>query len=156
MIGDNGTQYGVVSLRSAFDIAEQEELDLVEVSPNAQPPVVKLIDYGKYRYQVQKKAQEAKKKQVVVNLKEIKLRPNIEKHDLDVKLKKIGEFLDDGDKVKMFMQFRGREMAHFALGKEKFQSILDQIEALGGAVEGEMKVMGNRILAMIIPAKKVK
>ncbi len=155
LIGNDGKQYGIISINAAFDIAEEEGLDLVEVSPGAKPPVVKLIDYGKYRYQMQKKANEAKKKQVVINIKEIKLRPNIEKHDLEVKLKKVEQFLGQGDKVKMLMQFRGREMAHFDIGFEKFKSILGTIqEEMGGVVESDPKPMGNRIIAMVTPAKK--
>lgn len=139
----------------ALVIAEDRGLDLVEVSPNANPPVVKLIDYGKFKYQQQKKANEAKKKQAVVQLKEIKLRPNIEKHDLETKLKKIFGFLDEGDKVKLLMQFRGREMAHKDLGLEKFNSIIDMIVADSGAlVESSPKLMGSRVIAMLAPQKK--
>jgi len=132
-------------------------LDLVEVSPGANPPVVKLIDFGKFKYQMQKKAAEAKKKQAVTELKEIKFRPNIEQHDLEVKLKKIYEFLEDGDKVKLLLQFRGREMAHKELGFDKFNAIISMIkEASGATVESEPKLMGNRITAMVAPTKKTK
>jgi translation initiation factor IF-3 len=132
-------------------------LDLVEVSPGANPPVVKLIDFGKFKYQMQKKAAEAKKKQAVTELKEIKFRPNIEQHDLEVKLKKIYEFLEDGDKVKLLLQFRGREMAHKELGFDKFNAIIGMIkEASGATVESDPKLMGNRITAMVAPTKKTK
>lgn len=155
LIGDDGTQYGVVSIARAREISDETGLDLVEVSPNAKPPVVKLIDYGKYKYQIQKKASEAKKKQVVVNLKEVKFRPNIEKHDLEVKLKNTKKFLDQGDKVKMLMQFRGREMAHKELGLGKFDEIIKTaVEDMGAVVESPVKMMGNRAIAMIAPSKK--
>lgn len=137
-------------------MANEQGVDLVEISPTASPPVVKLIDFGKYRYQLQKKANEAKKKQAVVEVKEIKIRPNIEKHDLEVKLKKIGEFLEEGDKVKVLMQFRGREMAYFATGLQKFRVILESIVEIGGAIESGPDAMGNRIIAMIGPTKKAK
>lgn len=115
---------------------------------------MKVIDYGKYKYQQQKKASEAKKKQVTVQLKEIKLRPNIEKHDLEVKLKKIYQFLDQGDKVKLLMQFRGREMAHKEIGLEKFDSIIQTIVERGAQIESPAKMMGYRSIAMLGPDKK--
>ncbi len=136
-------------------MAEEKLLDLVEVSPTAKPPVVKLIDFGKYKYQIQKKASEAKKKQVVVQLKEIQFRPNIEKHDLEVKVKLIEKFLEHGDKVKVSMQFRGREMAYRDAGFEKFKGIIDGIIAEGYALlESDPKFMGNRVLAMLASTKK--
>jgi translation initiation factor IF-3 len=128
---------------------------LVEVSPNASPPVVKLIDYGKFKYQQQKKAAEAKKKQVVINVKEVKFRPNIEKHDLEVKLKNTFKFLGQGDKVKMLMQFRGREMAHKEIGLSKFEDIIKHVvEEAEAVVESPMKMMGNRAIAMLAPQRK--
>lgn len=154
LIGDDGNQYGVVSIHEARRISEDTGLDLIEVSPAAKPPVVKLMDYGKYKYQMQKKANEAKKKQATVSIKEIKFRPNIDTHDLEVKLKKAKEFLDEGDKIKLLMQFRGREMAHVDIGKEKFQNILERIIEMGAVVESNQKMMGNRILAMVGPSKK--
>lgn len=144
----------MVTLAQAKIIAESEGLDLIEISPNAKPPVVKLMDYGKYKYQVQKRAAEAKKKQVVIDVKEVKFRPNIEKHDLDVKMKNIDKFLDQGDKVKLLMQFRGREMAHKDIGLGKFNEILKQIAEKGAVVESAPKFMGNRVIAMIAPGKK--
>lgn len=136
-------------------MANEAGLDLVEVSPNAKPPVVKLIDYGKFKYQAQKKAAEAKKKQVTISLKEVKFRPAIDVHDLEVKLKNVYRFLDGGDKVKMLMQFRGREMAHKEIGLGKFREIIktvvDESEAV---VESHMRMMGNRAIAMLAPKKK--
>lgn len=144
----------VVSLQEGLRIAQEAGLDLVEVSPNARPPVVKLIDYGKYKYQAQKKANENKKKTATVSLKEIQFRPNIEAHDLGVKLKKAEKFLGDGDKVKMIMQFRGREMAHKHIGKAKFDEIIGRVLEFGGVVESAAKMTGNRIIAIICPEKK--
>lgn len=156
LIGDDGTQYGVVGIEEARRIASDQGLDLVEVSPTAKPPVVKLIDYGKFKYEQQKKANEAKKKTAVIQLKEIQFRPNIEKHDLETKLKRAEKFLDQNDKVKLVMQFRGREMAYRDAGMEKFQSIIQQVSEFGAQVEAEPKMMGNRIIAIMAPIKKGK
>lgn len=155
LIGDDGTQYGVLAIDKAKEVADEQGLDLVEVSPNAKPPVVKLIDYGKFKYQQQKKAAEAKKKQVTIALKEVKFRPAIDTHDLEVKLKNVYRFLNGGDKVKMLMQFRGREMAHKEIGLGKFREIIDTVvEEAGAVVESPVKMMGNRAIAMIAPPKK--
>ncbi len=154
MVGEDGHQYGVVSISEAGRISEDVGLDLVEVSPNAKPPVVKLIDYGKYKYQIQKKANEAKKKAATTVVKELQFKPNIEKHDLDVKLRKAKEFLDQGDKIKMMMRFRGREMANAHIGRAKFNEIIKMVAELGGAVESAPKMMGNRIITLISPDKK--
>jgi translation initiation factor IF-3 len=135
LLGDDGTAYGVVSMSEARRISDEQGLDLVEVSPTAKPPVVKLIDFGKYKYELQKKAQEAKKKQVVVQLKEIQVKPNIEANDLKTKLNHCAKFLDQGDKIKISMQFRGREMAYRDAGMEKFKGIIAQIEAMGAVIE---------------------
>lgn len=113
------------------------------------------MDYGKYKYQLQKKASEAKKKQAVIEVKEVKFRPNIEKHDLDVKMKRIHKFLDAGDKVKLLMQFRGREMAHKEIGLGKFDEIINTVvEEKGAVVESRAKFMGNRVIALIASSKK--
>ncbi|MDB9786766.1 translation initiation factor IF-3 [Bacteriovoracaceae bacterium] len=154
LIAGDGDAHGIVDIREARRIAEQSNLDLVEVSPNASPPVVKIIDYGKYKYDVQKKTTEAKKKQVIVHLKEIQFRPNIEKHDLDVKLKRVEKFLGQGDKVRLVMQFRGREIAYKKAGLEKFNAIIDQVLSFGGVVESGPKFMGSRILSIVCPIKK--
>lgn len=155
MIDDQGGQVGVVSMPEAFRMAREKGLDLVEISPTATPPVVKIIDYGKYKYELQKKAAEAKKKQIVADLKEIQLRPNIDEHDLATKLKKVDQFLLEGDKVKLVMQFKGREMAYAETGMKKFRSILETIFQLGGVVEAEPKMMGNRIISILNPDKAV-
>lgn len=141
-------------MSEARRISDEHGLDLVEVSPTATPPVVKLIDFGKYKYELQKKAQEAKKKQIVVQLKEIQIKPNIEAHDLQTKLNHCAKFLDQGDKIKMSMQFRGREMAYKDAGMEKFKGIIAQVEAMGAVIESEPKMMGNRIIVILASIKK--
>ncbi|MBL7666167.1 MAG: translation initiation factor IF-3 [Bacteriovoracaceae bacterium] len=156
LVGDDGHAYGVVTMEQAKIIAREAGLDLVEVSPAAKPPVVKLIDYGKFKYQMQKKASEAKKKQTVVDIKEIKLRPTIDTHDLEVKMKKAYSFLDDGDKVKLLMQFRGRELAHKDIGLERFNSIIKQICEYGAEIDQPAKFMGSRIAVMLSPSAKKK
>ncbi len=137
-------------------IAEDRGLDLVEVAPMAKPPVVKIIDYGKFKYEQQKKAAEAKKKQVTVQLKEIQFRPNIETHDLETKLKRAEKFITQGDKVKMVMQFRGREMAYKDQGLDKFKHIITNVEELGAIIESPMKMMGNRAITILAPSKKTQ
>ena len=153
-MGDDGHQYGVVSMSEARRISDEAGLDLVEVSPTAQPPVVKLIDFGKYKYELQKKAQEAKKKQVVIQLKEVQLKPNIDIGDLNTKLNHCAKFIEQGDKIKITMQFRGREMSYRDAGMEKFKGIIAQIVEMGALVEAEPKMMGNRIIAILASTKK--
>ncbi len=155
MISDEGEQFGVVTMHEARRIAEEKGLDLIEVSPGAVPPVVKLINYGKYKYAMQKKASEAKKKQVVVQLKEIQIGPNIGEHDLETKLKKVEGFFDDGDKVKLVMMFRGREMAYKDAGMLKFKDILKTVVDMGGVADSEPGFMGNRIIVIVTPDKKL-
>jgi translation initiation factor IF-3 len=154
LLGDDGTQYGVVSMSEARRISDEHGLDLVEVSPTAQPPVVKLIDFGKYKYELQKKAQEAKKKQIVIQLKEIQLKPNIDIGDLNTKLNHCQKFIEQGDKIKIVMQFRGREMSYRDAGMEKFKTIMAQIVEMGAVVEADPKMMGNRIIAILASTKK--
>ena len=144
----------MVSIDQAFQISKDVGLDLVEVSPNANPPVVKLIDYGKFKYQEQKRQSESKKKQVTIQLKEIQFRPNIEKHDLEVKLMRAKKFLEKGDKIKMIMQFRGREMAYREQGLEKFKGIIAMVLEFGAQLEADPKIMGNRIITIVAPDKK--
>ena len=141
-------------MSEARRISDEQGLDLVEVSPTAKPPVVKLIDFGKYKYELEKKAQEAKKKQIVVQLKEIQIKPNIEANDLKTKLNHCAKFLDQGDKIKMSMQFRGREMAYRDAGMEKFKAIIAQVIEMGAVIESEPKLMGNRIIAILASIKK--
>jgi translation initiation factor IF-3 len=155
LLGDDGTQYGIVTIHRARELAQEQGLDLVEVSPTAKPPVVKLIDYGKFKYDAQKKASEAKKKQIVIQIKEIQFRPNIEAHDIDTKLNQADKFLHQGDKIKLVMQFRGRENAYKEAGQEKFKGIVERILQMGAIIEAEAKLMGNRIIAVVAPDKKI-
>ncbi len=148
LIGADGEMIGVVSVRDGLKAAEEAGLDLVEISPGAVPPVCKVLDYGKYKYQVQKKQQEAKKKQKIIQIKEIKLRPAIDQHDLEIKLKAVEKFLDEGDKVKFTLRFRGREMAHQQLGLR----VLTQIrEKLGDKirVEHEPSFEGRQVVMVV-------
>ncbi len=143
---------GVMQVRDAINRAKDYGLDLVEVSPNANPPVCKIQDFGKYKYEQQKKKAEAKKKQKVVELKEIKLRPNIDKHDLEIKLKHVQEFLSEGNKVKFTLRFRGREMAHLELGNQ----LMEKVKTfLGDAakVEFHPKMEGRQMIMIVIPNK---
>ena len=138
--------------RDAMRMAEQVGLDLVEISPNASPPVCKIMDFGKFKYEQQKKAAEAKKKQKVIEVKEVKFRPNIDEHDYDVKMRNVSRFLEDGDKVKVTLRFRGREMAHQDLGREVLQRIAKDTEGLG-KVESMPKMEGRQMIMVIGPAK---
>ena len=119
---------GILTIDDALRKADEFGLDLVELQPNAEPPVVKILDYGKYKYQAQKRASEARKKQKVIEVKEIKLRPNIDSHDYDVKMRSVRKFLEAGDKVKITLRFRGREMAHVELGSQLLQRVREDIE----------------------------
>ncbi|CAO3382771.1 Translation initiation factor 3 [Azospirillum argentinense] len=139
---------GVVSLRDAFDAAVEAELDLVEVAPQAEPPVCKILDYGRFRFEEQKKANEARKKQKIIEIKELKLRPNIDDHDYDVKMRAARRFLEEGDKVKMTMRFRGREMAHQDLGMNVLIRVRDQFEDI--AKVEQMPRMEGRMMVMVI------
>jgi len=130
LIDDRGEMLGVMSAREALIRAYDVGLDLVEISPNAVPPVCKILDYGKYKYEQQKKANEARKKQKVVEIKEIKVRPNIDDHDYDVKMKQMKNFIGEGDKVKVTLRFRGREMAHQELGVKVLERIRNDLNEL--------------------------
>tara|TARA_B100001142_G_scaffold229451_1_gene227525 strand:+ start:653 stop:1087 length:435 start_codon:yes stop_codon:yes gene_type:complete len=142
---------GVVSKEEGLDIAVDAGLDLVEISPNADPPVCKVLDYGKYKYEAQKKANEARKKQKVIEVKEIKMRPGIDEHDYQVKLRSVQRFLGDGDKVKMTIRFRGREMAHQELGKKVLDRVCDDMVEVA-KVEQFPKSEG-RLMTMVIAPK---
>lgn len=142
---------GVMSAREAIALAEESGLDLVEISPNAEPPVCKVLDYGKYKYEMQKKAAEARKKQKVIELKEIKLRPTIENHDFTIKMKSAIAFLQEGDKVKVTMRFRGREMAHQEIAHKVFTRVRAELEPFG-KVESEPGFEGRQMI-MIMSAK---
>lgn len=139
-----------MSVSKALKIAEEAGLDLVEVSPNAAPPVCKVLDYGKYKYEQQKKASEARKKQKVVDIKEIKVRPGIETHDYNVKMKNARRFLEGGDKVKVTMRFRGREMAHQGIGLEVLVRMKEELLELA-KVELEPKLEGRQMIMILAP-----
>ncbi len=141
---------GTVDTDSALAMAEEEGLDLVEVSPNADPPVCKILDYGKLKYQEQKKASEARKRQKTVDVKEIKMRPNIDTHDYDVKMRNVVKFLEGGDKVKVTMRFRGREMAHQELGMDVLNRVRDDVEELS-KVEAMPKMEGRQMIMVLAP-----
>ncbi len=141
---------GVVSLRDALIAAEDAGLDLVEVSPNADPPVCKILDYGKYKYEAQKKANEARKKQKIIEVKEIKLRPNIDEHDYEIKMKAMRRFLEEGDKVKVTMRFRGREMAHQDIGMAVLVKVREALDDLG-KVEQMPKLEGKQMIMVLAP-----
>ena len=150
LIDANGENIGVVPIRQAIMMAEEANLDLVEVSPDARPPVAKILDYGKFKYQEQKKANEARKKQRIIEIKEIKMRPMIDDHDYDVKMKAIRRFFEEGDKVKITLRFRGREMAHQELG----QQLLDRVKKDTGEiakVESEPRFEGRQIVMVLAP-----
>lgn len=150
LIGSDGENVGVVSLRDALDRAYMAGLDLIEISPNADPPVCKILNYGKFKYENQKKRNEAKKKQKVIEVKEIKLRPNIEDHDYDVKMRSMRRFLDEGDKVKVTLRFRGREMAHQDLGITVLDRVRDGLSDMG-KVEQVPKMEGRQMVMVIAP-----
>ena len=150
VIGSDGKNLGTVKTREAIDMAKQEGLDLIEISPNANPPVCKIIDVGKYKYELQKKANKAKRKQKVINLKEIKLRPVTEIHDYNFKIKNAQRFLTKGDKVKFTVMFRGREMQHTDLGHQLMKRIISDTNKLG-KVEIPPKFEGRQIIMIIQP-----
>ena len=141
---------GVVSVQEGLDQAAAAGLDLVEVSPNAEPPVCKILDYGKYKYVEQKKRNEAKKKQKVIEIKEIKMRPGIDVHDYDVKLRNARRFLEDGDKVKLTIRFRGREMAHQDLGMNVLERVREDLDEIS-KVEQYPKMEGRAMIMVIAP-----
>tara|TARA_Y100000590_G_scaffold433678_1_gene550997 strand:+ start:556 stop:1101 length:546 start_codon:yes stop_codon:yes gene_type:complete len=150
VIASDGKNLGTLALQEAISIAKEEGLDLIEISPNANPPVCKIIDIGKYKYDLQKKANKAKKKQKVINLKEIKLRPVTETHDYNFKIKNAQRFLTKGDKVKFTVQFRGREMQHTDLGHQLMERIINDTSSLG-KVEVSPKFEGRQIIMVVQP-----
>lgn len=150
LVDQNGNMVGVVSTNEALRMAENAGLDLVEVSPAASPPVCKILDYGKYKYEVQKKAHEARRKQKVIQVKEIKLRPTIDKHDLDIKMRHVLEFLQDGDKVRISMRFRGREMDHVEIGRQVLDRVQEQLKD-AAKIEQPAKMEGKQIVMLVGP-----
>jgi translation initiation factor IF-3 len=154
VIGPEGEQLGILSRMEALDIAREHDMDLVEVAPNAEPPVAKILDYGKFKYQQEKKQKESKKKTHTVTVKEVKLRPKIGKNDLEIKKKHAMEFIEEGNKVKFTMQFRGREMAYTELGKKILDQLIIDFTDLAIA-EAEPKIEG-RSMSLIFGPKKNK
>ena len=150
VIGSEGNNLGVMQLKQAIQMAKDEGLDLIEISPNANPPVCKIMDIGKYKYDLQKKANQAKKKQKVVSLKEIKLRPGTEIHDYNFKIKNAKKFITKGDKVKFTVKFKGREMQHVELGKDLMKRIIEDTKDIG-KVETHPKFEGRQMIMIIQP-----
>ena len=148
LIDQDGEMQGVMTARDAWLRAQSVGLDLLEISPNAEPPVVKILDFGKYKYEQQKKKNEAKKKQKVIEIKEIKVRPNIDENDYQVKMRAMKSFIEEGDKVKVTLRFRGREMAHQEIGVRVLERIRDEMDPLS-KVE-QMPRMENRQMVMVL------
>ncbi|HEY1723499.1 MAG TPA: translation initiation factor IF-3 [Magnetospirillaceae bacterium] len=150
LIDADGEMVGVVSIREGLDMAAEVGLDLVEVSPTADPPVCKILDFGKYKYEIQKKKNEARKKQKVIDIKEIKLRPNIDDNDYNIKMRNMRKFLEEGDKVKITLRFRGREMAHQDLGIKVLDRVREGLDDLA-KVEQFPKMEGRQMVMVMAP-----
>ena len=150
LINAEGVNIGVTPIAEAMAMAEDAGMDLVEISPNSTPPVCKLLDLGKFKYAAQKKATEARKKQKVIEVKEIKLRPNIDTHDYEVKMRSVEKFIGEGDKVKVTMRFRGREMAHQELGLELLHKVRDQFDEIA-KVESTPRSEGRQMVMVLAP-----
>ncbi|MCY4501255.1 MAG: translation initiation factor IF-3 [Alphaproteobacteria bacterium] len=150
LVGADGSMLGVVGIHEAMGEAQAAGLDLVEVSPNAEPPVCKVLDYGRFKYEAQKKKNEARKKQKIIEVKEIKMRPGIEQHDYDTKMRSVRRFLEEGDKVKVTLRFRGRELAHQEVGRAVLQRVQTE---LGEAVKVEQfpKMEGRQMVMVMSP-----
>jgi len=154
LIGNDGEQLGVFPTQEALNMAEEKDQDLVEVAPNSSPPVCRIMDYGKFKYQQSKRAHEAKKKQKIIHVKEVKLRPNTDQHDYDFKLKNAFRFLESGDKVKVLVFFRGREIVHRENGQKLLVRVTETLEDIA-IIEQEAKQEG-RTLCMIFAPKSLK
>lgn len=150
LIDENGDNIGVVSIQDALRRAEEAELDLIEISPQAVPPVCKILNFGKYKYEMQKRKNEAKKNQKIITIKELKLRPAIDKHDYEVKIKQAKKFLSEGDKVKFTMRYKGREMSSNDMGKEVLKNVLEDLEGLI-KVDSEPKLEGRQVMMIVSP-----
>jgi len=150
LIDENGDMVGVVSAREALEMAEEASLDLIEISPNAVPPVCKISDYGKFKYESQKKAHEARKHQKVIEVKEIKMRPNIDDHDYEVKMRAMKRFIEEGDKVKVTLRFRGREMVHSELGLQVLNRVRGEMDPLT-KIESMPRMEGRQMIMVLAP-----
>ena len=155
MIGAESEPLGIISLQEALAIAESQHLDLVEVSPTAVPPVCRIMDFGKFKYQQSKKLQEAKKKQVQVQLKEVKLRPKTDEHDLQFKIKHVRRFLEEGNKAKITVVFRGREITHMELGQSALEKFVDELQDVA-LIEVRPKMEGRNMFIIVAPKVKSK
>lgn len=153
MVGVDNEPLGIVSFREAMRMAEEKEVDLVEIAPTAQPPVARLMDYGKFKYSEQKRAHEAKLKQKIIQVKEVKFRPGTDEGDYQVKLRNLIRFLEDGDKTKVTLRFRGREMAHQEFGIRLLERVRNDLENLG-QVEQFPKLEGRQMIMVLAPKKK--
>lgn len=152
VVDEEGNMLGVMTIQKAMELAREGGHDLIEISPQAEPPVCKLWDYGKYKFLEQKKQSAARKKQKVVEVKEIKVRPGIEKHDYDVKMRAITSFIEEGNKVKVSMRFKGREIVHQEIGMAVMQKILSELEDKAKAEMGP-RMEGRQMLMMLVPVK---
>ena len=150
MIDENGENLGVMYTREAFEQAQEVGLDLVEISPNADPPVAKFLDIGRYKYEAQKRANEQRKKQKTQEIKEIKMRPNIDDHDYDTKMRNVHRFIADGDKVKVTLRFRGRELSHQQLGMDLLRRVQTDVEEIA-KVEAYPRMEGRQMLMVLAP-----
>ncbi len=150
LVSDDGEQLGIIPLRQALDIALEKGLDLVEVAPSAQPPVCRLMDYGKFKFEQNKREKDARKKQKIISIKEVKMRPNIEDHDFQVKVKNARKFLNAGDKVKLTIMFRGREITHADLGEKLSLRFVEELTDISN-VEKLPKVEGRNMTTILIP-----
>lgn len=155
MVDSDGNQLGIMSLVSALRLAEEKEKDLVEIAPQAKPPVCRLMDYGKYRYEQSKREKEARKKQHIVSIKEIKLRPGIEEHDFLVKANNVVRFLKDGDKVKATIMFRGREIVHPRLGQNLLDRLAEYVKEFS-TIERHAKLEGKNMIMILAPKQEIK
>ncbi|PIR26459.1 MAG: translation initiation factor IF-3 [Deltaproteobacteria bacterium CG_4_10_14_0_2_um_filter_43_8] len=153
LVDENGEQFGIVDTREALQRAQDVGLDLVEVSPTARPPVCKIMDFGKYKYEMKKKMHEAKKHQIQVKLKEIKLRPTTDDHDFQTKLRHAKKFLEHGDKVKFSIRFRGREMAHQEIGMGRLKEVTDLLKEIA-QIDLAPKLEGRQMAMVLSPLKK--
>lgn len=152
IIDEDGAQLGIMSSKDAMALAVQKNLDLVKISPNANPPVCKIMDFGKFKYEMAKKEKESKKKQKVVTIKEVRLRPSIEEHDLSTKAKMAYKFLEGGDKVKVSVRFRGRELGHKEIGVEVIKSFIELVKDVG-TPDRSPRLEGNTMIVMLDPKK---
>ena len=154
MVGPNGEQLGVLTIEQALARAQEEGFDLVEVNPMSKPPVCKIMDYGKFKYEEKKKASEAKKKQVVVHLKEVKLRPKTEEHDYDFKVRNVKRFLEEGNKARVTIMFRGREITHREQGQRILEDVVKDVKDIG-VVEQAPRMEGRQMFMILSPSPKV-